>query len=124
MKRELPDIEKIAIQRIKKLRLAKGMTQEKLAERSDLTSEAVTRVERGVRMPTLKTLGKLAYGLGVSPAALVDPDVEPAQPKLSRPIAKIVAKLVDEDERVQAGAVSVLIAHLGALNAVVHPKKK
>ena len=76
MKRELLDIEKIAIQRIKKLRLAKGMTQEKLAERSDLTSESVTRVERGVRMPTLKTLGKLAHGLGVSPAQLVDVDLK------------------------------------------------
>ena len=100
------------------------MTQEKLAERADLTAEAVTRVERGVRMPTLKTLGKLAHGLGVSPALLVDVDVELAQPKVSRHIAKIVAKLEDEDERVQAGAVSVLIAHLGALNAFVHPKKK
>lgn len=52
MKREPPDIEKIAIDRIKQLRQEKGMTQERLAERADLTAEAVTRVERGVRMPT------------------------------------------------------------------------
>ncbi len=37
-----------------------------------LTAEAVTRVERAVRMPTLKTLGKIAFGLGVSPALLVN----------------------------------------------------
>ncbi len=59
MKREPPDLEKIAIDRIHQLRREKGMTQEKLAERADLTAEAVTCVERGVRMPTLKTLGKL-----------------------------------------------------------------
>ena len=123
-KREPPDIERIAIERVKKLRLEKRLTQEQLAERSDLTAESVTRVERGVRMPTLKTLGKLAHGLGVSPARLVDIELKGPVAKVSPHIAKIVAKLEDEDERVQAGAVSVLLAHLGALHAFVHPKKK
>ena len=71
----------------------------------------MTRVERGVRIPTLKTLGKLAFGLGVNPAVLVD--VEGAPPtKVSRHIAKIVSKLEDEDERVQQGASEVVVAYL------------
>ena len=114
MKREPPDVEKIAIAQVKKLRLAKGMTQEKLAERADLTAEAVTRVERGVRMPTLRTLGKLAHGLGVSPSSLLETKELPA-PTMSRHLAQIVAKLDDEDERVQEGALEVLAAYLRAL---------
>ena len=58
------------------------------------------------------------------PARLVEIEPKAAARKVSHPIAKIVAKLVDEDERVVAGAVSVLIAHLGALNAAMKPKKK
>jgi len=121
-KREPPDIEKIAIERVKKLRLEKRLTQEQLAERSDLTAESVTRVERGVRMPTLRTLGKIAHGLGVSPAQLVDVDLQGKAPKVSRHIAKIVAKLEDEDERVQAGAVEVLAAHLRAVKVLTQRK--
>lgn len=120
-KREPPDIEKIAIERIKTLRLEKGMTQEKLAERADLTSEAVTRVERGVRMPTLKTLGKLAHGLGVSPALLVDTEAK-APPKVSRHIAKIVSKLEDEEASVQEAAAELVVTFLRGVKRIGDPR--
>lgn len=116
MKREPPDLEKIAIDRIKQLRKAKGMTQEKLAERADLTAEAVTRVERGVRMPTLKTLGKIAFGLGVSPAQLVDAQEGLPVTKMSGHVAKIVSKLEDEDDAVQKGAAEIVVAYLRAVS--------
>ena len=112
MKREPPDIEKIAIESIKQLRKAKQLTQEQLAERADLTAEAVTRVERGVRMPTLRTLGKIAFGLGVSPAQLVDVRERQPVPKMSRHIAKVVSKLEDEDDVVQEGAAEIVVAYL------------
>ena len=117
MKREPPDLEKIAIDRIKQLRKEKGMTQEQLAERADLTSEAVTRVERGVRMPTLKTLGKLAHGLGVSPAKLVDVEV-PHTPKLNRHLAKIVSKLEDEELWVQESAAELVVTFLRGVTRI------
>lgn len=118
MTREPPDIEKIAIDRIKELRKAKGMTQEKLAARADLTTEAVTRVERGVRMPTLRTLGKLAHGLGVSPAALVDVPSTLPEPALSAPVARIVSRLEDQSEAVQLAAEDVVGALLRAFRDV------
>jgi transcriptional regulator with XRE-family HTH domain len=67
MKAEPPDIEKIAIDRIRALREQRKWTQEKLAERAGLTPAAITRIERGVRVPTLGTLAKVAHGFGVSP---------------------------------------------------------
>lgn len=51
---------------IRRLRNSKRLTQESLAERSDLSVDAVRRIERGAFSPSLDTLGKLAGGLDVS----------------------------------------------------------
>ena len=51
---------------MRRLRNARRLTQEKLAERSELSVDAVRRIERGVFSPSLETLGKLAAGLDVS----------------------------------------------------------
>ena len=48
------------------LRLARGLTQEVLAERSDLSVDAVRRIERGAFSPSLETTSKLAHGLNTS----------------------------------------------------------
>jgi hypothetical protein len=86
-----------------------------LRDDENLTAEAVTRVERGVRMPTLKTLGKIAFGLGVSPAQLVDAQEGLPVTKLSGHVARIVSKLEDEDDAVQKGAAEIVVAYLRAV---------
>jgi transcriptional regulator with XRE-family HTH domain len=48
---------------IRSLRRARGLTQERLAERSDLSCDAIRRIENGRLSPTLNTLCKLARGL-------------------------------------------------------------
>ncbi|MEM9520388.1 MAG: helix-turn-helix transcriptional regulator [Actinomycetota bacterium] len=53
-------------------RLAKGMTQEALAEAADLHPTFISNVERGYRVPTVPTLIRLSIGLGISPGQLVD----------------------------------------------------
>mgnify|MGYP001578655472 CR=1 FL=1 len=58
--------------RIKELRKRKGWSQQKLAEKSILSFNTITRIERGiVDSPTLKTLLKLADALSVSLDELV-----------------------------------------------------
>lgn len=52
--------------RIKELRKLRNITQEELAFRSDLTKNYVCDVENGRRNVSLKTIEKIAYGLGVS----------------------------------------------------------
>lgn len=42
------------------------MTEEKLAEQSGLVLSDVGRIERGERDPGIRTVGKIADGLGVS----------------------------------------------------------
>ena len=54
-------------QRIRELRAAKHptMTQEQLAHAANLTTSAVSNVERGQKAPNLTTVLKLARGLKV-----------------------------------------------------------
>ena len=51
---------------LRELRLSRGLTQERLAEKSDLSVDAVRRVEWGTISPSLDTLTKLASGLDIS----------------------------------------------------------
>jgi transcriptional regulator with XRE-family HTH domain len=51
---------------VRALRHARELTQEELAERSQLSVDAVRRIERGAFSPSLETVNKLATGLDVS----------------------------------------------------------
>ena len=42
-----------------------GLTQEKLAEKSNLSTIFISRVERGVESPSIDNLVRIAKGLGV-----------------------------------------------------------
>lgn len=52
-------------QRIRDIRVQKGMTQSELAERSGMASNYIAMLERGERNPTYLTLLKIAEGCGV-----------------------------------------------------------
>lgn len=56
---------------VRQLREAEGWSQEELAERADLNRSYVGEIERGVAMPSLVTVGKLASGFGLSPSSLL-----------------------------------------------------
>jgi len=56
---------------VRRLRVDRGWTQERLAEASGLTTTYVGQVERGVRVPSLTVVLKLARGLSVSPSDLL-----------------------------------------------------
>jgi transcriptional regulator with XRE-family HTH domain len=51
--------------RIRSLRGARGFSQEILAEKSSLHRTYIGGVERGLRNPSLKSLQRIAKGLGV-----------------------------------------------------------
>jgi len=58
--------------RIKALRLSLGLTQEQLGERADLHYSYVGQVERGDKLPSLKSLKKLARALNTSVEVLLE----------------------------------------------------
>jgi transcriptional regulator with XRE-family HTH domain len=58
-------------ERVRELREKAGMTQEKLAQASDLTTSFVSTVERGQKMASLNTILKLARGLRIDATELL-----------------------------------------------------
>jgi DNA-binding XRE family transcriptional regulator len=57
-----------------RLRRKKELTQEEVSERSGLSQQYLSSLERGLRNPTVITLYELAQALGVSHVDLVRPD--------------------------------------------------
>jgi transcriptional regulator with XRE-family HTH domain len=57
---------------LRAVRQERGWTQEELAERANLASVQISRVERGVREVRLTTLLRLIAALETTPARLFD----------------------------------------------------
>lgn len=51
---------------IKSLRVGQGLTQEQLSLEADVATSNVSRVERGLRQPTIDLLRRLAAALGTT----------------------------------------------------------
>ena len=56
---------------IKELRKAAGISQRELADRSGIAKQAISNIERGATLPTLRTLERLAVRLGVPPSEVL-----------------------------------------------------
>ena len=61
----------------KRIRIARGLTQEELAERSGFAQQYISDLERGRRNPTIVSLWELAQAMGATPVDLITPDDEP-----------------------------------------------
>lgn len=57
--------------KVRLFRRKRGMTQEQLAERADLSASFIGHVERGTRISSLETLMKLCHVLQVTPNDLL-----------------------------------------------------
>ena len=51
--------------KIRILRQSKKLTQEKLAEKSNLSQQHISRIENGIVEPEYQTIYKLAYALDI-----------------------------------------------------------
>jgi transcriptional regulator with XRE-family HTH domain len=56
---------------VRALRKAAGLSQRELAENSGIAKQAITNVERGATLPTLRTLERLAVALHVPPSEVL-----------------------------------------------------
>jgi transcriptional regulator with XRE-family HTH domain len=68
------DMRKLIGRNAARIRKERGLTQEQLAERSGLSQQYLSGLERGRRNPTIVTLYEIATALGVSHVDLVTPD--------------------------------------------------
>lgn len=56
---------------IRNFRKSKGLSQEVLSGLADLDRTHYSKIERGLRTPTVETLFKIAHALGVAPHKLI-----------------------------------------------------
>lgn len=68
------DMRRLVGRNTKKIRLAKGLTQEQLAELSGFSQQYISDLERGCRNPTVVSVYELAQALGVHYLELLQPD--------------------------------------------------
>ena len=81
-------------QRIRQLRLARGMIAADLASRAGVSPSFLSQVERGLATPSLKVLNALANALEVTVAALVEGD-----PREQYGVNDRIAEIVRVDAR-------------------------
>nr|WP_258183095.1 helix-turn-helix transcriptional regulator [Enhygromyxa salina] len=100
-------------QHVKRLREARSLTQEQLAERSDLAPDTIRRLEHQDFSPSLKTLRKVCRGLKISLTTLF------ASFELSHPhpvVNDIAALLGDRSEATCRAALRLLREFLDGLD--------
>lgn len=59
------------MEKLRVLRAQRGLTLRELAERSGVSKDAISEIERGKRTPRASTLASLAVALGVEPQELI-----------------------------------------------------
>ncbi len=90
------DTKRLIGARIKYLRRGRGLTQEQIAERTGLSVNYLSRIERGLENPTLDTLLGLAKALKVEPLDLFTFDHEADSKRLRRVLAHLVSEARDD----------------------------
>ena len=89
-------------ERIKSIRTKKGLSQQKLAELSDLSYKYIGEVERAQQNPTILTLHKIATGLEVPLSELIHIEKfeisrQEAEQEIQRLIQDALKTMPDED---------------------------
>jgi transcriptional regulator with XRE-family HTH domain len=62
---------------LRQLRTHRGISQDRLAHATGIHPTAIGRLERGGREPTLKTILRLAHGLGLQPGEMLTAQTQP-----------------------------------------------
>jgi transcriptional regulator with XRE-family HTH domain len=68
----VPKHRRVLGEAVRKSRKAAKLSQEKLAEKADLSTVFISRIERGIESPSLDNLLKIAKALGVRVRKLVN----------------------------------------------------
>ena len=69
---DMADIKRKFGVRLFQLRTKEGMTQAELAEKANLSTDSISRMERGERAPSLESIERIAGALGIEPIQLLN----------------------------------------------------
>ena len=94
-----PAASEVVGRRIRALRRAAGWTLEDLAERADLHPNFLGLLERGRKNPSIDVLSRVAVGLGVELASLLDVGEARGAAELRALIRERTGSMADSDLR-------------------------
>ena len=86
-------------QKIKRMRLKKGMTQEELAEKIDISQRTLSGIETGENFVTAETLDKLVLAMNISVEKLFETEHYKETPILVQEINNILTELTKNNAR-------------------------
>jgi transcriptional regulator with XRE-family HTH domain len=86
--------------RIKSLRLKKKLSQARVAESSGISSKYLGEVERGEANISVELVGKVAQGLGVPMAAIMENEHEQPHQELVDAIIRLAPELSEKDAQI------------------------
>ncbi len=90
---------KILGQRIRQARMAKNLTQDKLAEELDVSVAFMSRVERGTTHINLKRLNQICKLLDVSEGELLNGSSNTSENYLNKEFAELLKKCSTDKQR-------------------------
>jgi transcriptional regulator with XRE-family HTH domain len=96
---------------ISRQRMHCGLTQEEVAERLGIGTEAVSRIERGIVIPNIARLLELAEIFGCGAADLLG-EVSPLADDQARRISRLLEPLAQPDQRLVLNLVESLAIRL------------
>ncbi|MBI4690752.1 MAG: helix-turn-helix transcriptional regulator [Nitrospirae bacterium] len=79
--------------KIRELRKSLKLTQSQFAELVNLSEDSIGKIERGVTIPTIDTLDKIANGLKIPIEELISSPKEKSSEKISKAITDLTAYL-------------------------------
>ena len=78
---------------IQRIRKERGMTQEQLAEKTDVSSNSISTIERGQLVPALSTLIGICNALGIGADAILAAYISVDTPIRWTPLAEKLARV-------------------------------
>lgn len=111
MERKEVELAKAIGKTIARYRLARQLTQDELAERLGIGNEAVSRIERGVVLPSIARLMELASVFQCETADLLRP-ASLCPSDQARYLEQRLAQLNNEDQKLVLGLVDTLSTRL------------
>ena len=86
--------------KIKVLRKTKRLSQEKLADKADLSQQHISRIEKDLTYPCIATLTKIAMVLNVPLDDLIDSDIKKLEDKYTYDILR-KTELLSVEEKIK-----------------------
>ncbi|MEC0092216.1 helix-turn-helix domain-containing protein [Paenibacillus macquariensis] len=104
--------------RLRKERLKHNFTQERLAEKIDVSHAYIGQIERGERSLTLETLIKLANQLEVTADELLHESLKMNEGHFIHKIIHLVQERPIDEQQMALNMLEVMFAHLDQMNSI------